>query len=143
MRNTSAAKLVSVIAKLVRRPVRELVQDNFLSGMDSIPIHHYRSGHLVRIVGRKWLAPLYRPVLSTFVIRPGTFVAVRINGKASVDLEYVDASGESTTYTVKGQEWREKEPYFTLMPPERFRGSLGEVVELIMKTRKGQKYAGQ
>lgn len=140
MRNTSAAKLIRVISKLVKQPIRELIADGLLNSMESQNISNYRCQYTTKLVGRKWLAPLYRPLLSTFQVKEKTFIAVRYN-KKTVDIEYVEtASGESTTYTVKGQEWREKEPYFVLIPPERFRGSLGDVVRLIRQSRKGQKH---
>jgi hypothetical protein len=141
MRSASIGKLIKVIASLVRSTEREIIADGFLKAMDSVTIDNYYCKYSTKLNGRKWLAPLYRPILSPFRVRAKMFVAVRANGKA-FDLEYVDESGESVTYTVTGQEWREKEGYFIKLPPERFRGDLGHVVDLLTKMRKGQAYAG-
>jgi hypothetical protein len=136
MRNTTVAKIVKILSRLLEEPIPEMVRDGFFRGMDLRPIHTYRNKHSARVVGRKWLAPLYRPVLGAFTAKPGMFFYVREN-KRFCDVEFVDkASGEAVIYTIAAQEWREKQGYFELIPPDRFKGSLGDFVRHITQLRR-------
>lgn len=125
---TNISRIVRILACLVRQPITEMVNEGLFESMETRPIDNFYCKHNVRINGRKWLAPLYRPTLGTIALKPGTFLAVRSNG-STYDLEYVDSkSKESVTYTVAAQEWREKRHYFYQLPPHRFKGSIGDAV---------------
>lgn len=132
MRNNALSSLVQVISKLVKRPVKDMLEEDFLGAVAGVAIHTYRANYLVKLNGRKWLAPLYRPVVSTFAIKKGTFIIVRDNNR-SVDIE---VGGE--VYTASAQEWREKEGYFLKIPINRVSGRLGNTVKQILQARKQQ-----
>lgn len=137
MTSKNLIQLVKVLAKLLKYSPREMIEDGVLGGLESRPIHSYRCKFTTKLVGRKWLAPLYRPVLGAVQIKAKTFVAVRQNGKF-YDVEFLDPkTKEVVVYTVKEQEWREKSGYFELIPPNRFRGSLGHTVHQIIQLRRG------
>lgn len=136
MKHKSLFKMLKVIGKLVSSSPQDLIVDGFLVSMEERPINNYRAKYAVKLNGRKWLAPLYRPVLSTFNIKVNTFIAVRSNSK-TCDIEYIDGV-ESVTFTMKTQEWREKSPYFLLIPPERLRGPLADTVRQIYELRRSQ-----
>lgn len=125
---------MAVISKLVSSTPADMVQAGFLASIEERQINNFRSNYLVKLTGRKWLAPLYRPTLSTFTIKKNTFIAVRSN-KKTCDVEFVEA-GESVTFTMKAQDWREKSHYFLLIPPERLRGSLADNVRQIKELRR-------
>jgi hypothetical protein len=130
LKNTKEARLMHVLAKLVRFSIKEALASDFLGGILTVPISSYRANYDVSLTGRKWLAPLYRPTVGTVKVRAGTFVTVR-EGKRSADVEI-----GSDTYTVKIQDWREKSPYFLHIPNNRFRGKLSAVVKQIYEARR-------
>lgn len=135
MKTKNTIKIVKVLAKLLRHDVSELLEGNLLSGIENVTIAVYRCKHPVSIVGRKWLAPKHRPIVSTFVFKPKSFIAIRDN-KKTVDIEFINGEKEPVVFTSLAQEWREKVHYFLQLPPERFKGSLQETVNTILRYRK-------
>jgi hypothetical protein len=134
MRNKSVLSILKIISKLVKSTPSEMVEDGLLVGIEQRSIVNFRANYNVKLSGRKWLAPLYRPVLNTFQVKKGTFLAARLN-KKSVDLEFVEGN-DSVTYTVKMQDWKEKEGYFLLIPPARLHGGLADNLKKIYELRR-------
>lgn len=132
--NNAVSQIIKVIAKLVKTSTKDMLQAGFLNSVESAPITTYRANCLVRLVGRKWLAPLYRPYGSSFVVKKGAFLTVRENGRTA-DIEGI-IQGETTTITMKTQDWNEKKAYFLQIPANRLRGRLAMTVRQLIKARK-------
>lgn len=135
-KNKTVIQLMRIISKLVKADLKDVVNHGVFSDYALKPIKTAYCKHNTKLFGKKWLAPKYRTQNTYFQIKKGAFVAIRENGKYS-DLEYIDsATKESVVYTVTTQEWLEKEGYFELIPPERYKGGLGEVVNKLLYARK-------
>lgn len=134
MRSNTAAQLLKVIARLVKQDAKELLNSDFLGVMSSAAITTYRANYNVKINGRRWLAPLYRPLTTTFNIKKGSFITVREN-RTTVDVDST-ADGEAVVFTVKLQDWKEKQGYFLEIPSNRIRGRLAITVKHIIRARK-------
>lgn len=138
MRNKSVGALIKVVAKLVRMSTRDMIAADFLGAVGSAQIDTYRANYDVKLLGRKWFAPLYRPYASTFEVKKGQFITVREN-KYTVDIDGT-FGGEILTFTSMLQDWKEKRHYFLHIPSNRLRGRMSAVIKQLIQARKQQNY---
>lgn len=106
------------MAKLLRQPMRDMLESDFLTNVDSLPIEVYRVKIKTKMSARKWLAPLYRPTASILDMREGNRFVARLNNK-TVDIEFVNGAFAGEVYSCKLQTWKEKLGYFELVVTEK------------------------
>ena len=135
--NKTTASIIKIIAKLVNYDPNDMLAENFLMHIEKVPINFYKSKVDTLLRGRKWIAPLYKPSAGSWNIRAGQYIMARIF-KRTVDVEFIDeVKKENIVITMLKRDWREKVGYFYFIPAARLRGGLGDVVNNLIRVKRG------